>query len=49
MAPGSEQSNKYGVLNDYDGMVFPDLLYFEGFTVQLEYFDLSVASYLDKT
>ena len=40
MASGPDQSNELSVLDGDDGCVFLD--YFEGLTIQLEYFDRSV-------
>ena len=37
-----DQSNELGVLDGDDGSVSPDLPYFEGLAVQLEFFDRSV-------
>ena len=45
MASVPDQSNELSVLDDDDGSVSPDFLYhnyFEGLTLQLEYFDRSV-------
>ena len=41
-----DQSNEVDVLDDDDGSVSPDLPYFEGLTVQLEFL---IVQYLDNT